>query len=317
MVSLQQLDKDLKTLGINKETTLDVKLVTTQYKKLAKTIHPDKSGSTESFQELQNAFKRTIAFIEKQDENATEKSNFETDFFMKHNLVKECTSSFVIYIEEHLANTWKHVFDKNLTTHDVGDTRTIYKTDIITITLYLKPKRDPRSKLHIQSRDQQKNLEFIIEKLSVFYKEVSASALKELQPPLRIYEKVTCTQCGKQFVNKGGLKRHLLRMHAIKNVSTEARQSDIFTLEESDGSSDQVQVALQVVKASNMVQDILDEVISEPTTETEVPKVYLCGECAESFQSQELIDCHMKSSHSNNPREVIDALNEEELLTER
>ena len=61
---------------------------------------------------------------------------------MKHNLVKECTSSFVIYIEEHLANTWKHVFDKNLTTHDVTDTRTIYKTDTITITLYLKPKRE-------------------------------------------------------------------------------------------------------------------------------------------------------------------------------
>ena len=141
----------------------------------------------------------------------------------------------------------------------------------------MKPKRDPRSKLHIQSRDQQKNLEFIIEKLSVFYQEVNNLALKELQPPLRIYDKVTCTQCGKQFVNKGGLKRHLLRMHAIKNVSIEACTSDIFTLEESVNASDQAQLMLQGDDTRKIVQDILVGVISDPvekTTEEETPQVY-------------------------------------------
>ena len=81
MVNLDNLNKDLETLGISKETTLDIKLVTSQYKKLAKIIHPDRRGNTEEFQELQNAFKRIIAFIEKQDENAKENSDFETEFF--------------------------------------------------------------------------------------------------------------------------------------------------------------------------------------------------------------------------------------------
>ena len=80
MVNLNQLNIDLQTLGISKETSLDVKLITTQYKKLAKTIHPDKRGSTEDFQELQNAFKRRLLLLKNKmkilKETVTSKRNF-------------------------------------------------------------------------------------------------------------------------------------------------------------------------------------------------------------------------------------------------
>ena len=69
-----------------------------------------------------------------------------------------------------------------------------------------------------------------------------------------------------------------------------------------------------------MVLDILEGAFSEPIEnimQIEAPKVYVCGECAQSFDSQELVDCHMRSSHSNNLREVADAINDEELLIER
>ena len=62
-----------------------------------------------------------------------------------------------------------------------------------------------------------KNLDFILEKLSMFYKEVcefkdetfSAIDYKEMQRCL-------CGNCGKTFTNKRGLKQHILRMHGSK-----------------------------------------------------------------------------------------------------
>ena len=69
----------------------------------------------------------------------------------------------------------------------------------------MKPKKDPRSKLHIQGKNQKKNLEFIMEKLAMFYFEVcvldenisKAIVLKDLQ-------RAHCLECGKIFVNRSG-----------------------------------------------------------------------------------------------------------------
>ena len=222
---MEQFEKDLEVLGIDKANTasLTIKIVTSHYKKKAKLKHPDtaKDGSSnESFQELQSAYRRVIETLDTHENKETGEHDLETEFFMKNNLVKECFSSFVIYVEEHLIQGWKYVFDKNLKTHDVSEIRTIYKTGYITVTLYLKPKRDPRSKVHIQGRDQNENMEFIVEKLASFYREVRHLAVKELPAPVRMFDKATCGQCGKQFVNKGGLKRHVIRMHSVKSVST-------------------------------------------------------------------------------------------------
>ena len=170
----EQLKLDLETLRIDETQELTKKFVTAKYKKLAKERHPDREGgNTCKFQELQNAFKRIIKYLEdrqKKEEFEADDDDFETGFFMQHNLMKECSTSYVIYIQEQFADQWRRVLEKHLTIHKNDKGRLILKTGDITVTLYIKPKKDPRSKLHLQSRDQKKNLEFIIEKLSMFYR---------------------------------------------------------------------------------------------------------------------------------------------------
>ena len=95
--------------------------------------------------------------------------DFETEFFKKHNIVKECTASFVIYIQDEYVDRWRKVLERHIVVHRPDKGRIIFKTSTITVTLYMKPKKDPRSKLHIQSGDQNKNLEFILDSLSLFY----------------------------------------------------------------------------------------------------------------------------------------------------
>ena len=56
-------------------------------------------------------------------------------------------------------------------------------------------KKESRSKLHIQSNDQRKNLEFMMENLASLLCEVCA-----MNPNLM--EKAQCPQCGKHFINK-------------------------------------------------------------------------------------------------------------------
>ena len=90
----------------------------------------------------------------------------------KHNIVKECTSSIVIYIQDAFVQNWRQVLEKHLKVHREEKSKVILKTGLITITLYEKPKKDPRSKLHIQSGDQKRNFEFVFDSLSMFYREV-------------------------------------------------------------------------------------------------------------------------------------------------
>ena len=88
--------------------------------------------------------------------------------------------------------------------------------------------------MHIQSKDQRKNLDFILENLSRFYQEVfsmqenSSVDFKELQRSL-------CVKCGKHFTNKKGLKQHIMRMHNSTKKRQQLTKNDtvpIITLEE-------------------------------------------------------------------------------------
>ena len=94
--------------------------------------------------------------------------------------------------------------------------RFIFKTGNITITLYDKPKKDPRSKLHIQSADQKKNLEFIMDKLALFYKEVCITQDNHPSSVMKFKNRAMCPKCGKLFTNKIGFKQHILGMHVQK-----------------------------------------------------------------------------------------------------
>ena len=87
----EDIKEDLKTLEINEEQTLTEGFVNAKFKRRARIVHPDKpGGNTQEFQKLQNAFKRIIKYIQekakKEDDEVEEDENYETQFFMKHNL---------------------------------------------------------------------------------------------------------------------------------------------------------------------------------------------------------------------------------------
>ena len=240
MQSNESIKEYLSILQIDNGQVLTKSYVTAKYKKLAKIKHPDKQGGTKcAFQELSEAYKNVIKFIEKNQEYEKyeeQERDFETEFFMKNNIMKEYSASYVVYIQDHLADKWKTVLEKHITVHKMDKTKIIFKTGLITLTLYIKPKKDPRSKLHIQSGDQTRNLEFIIENLSLFYKEVNlVPDTLSLMSDHKELGRSMCVRCGKYFTNKKGLKAHILRMHTSnrkKQVDNQIDQLPI-TLDES------------------------------------------------------------------------------------
>ena len=211
----EELKKDFEALDITNVENLTVRFVTGKYKKLAKQRHPDRlGGSKVDFQNLQNAYKRIIKYLE-QTEDA--KDDFEKEFFKNNNVCKECTSSYVIYIQNSECKNWKIIFGKHLKTHKEEKKKTIFKTGIFTVTIYDTPKVDSRSKIHVQSRDQQANIEFIMDKISSMYQEV-ANLKEQPQKALKMkqMERSLCGECGKLFTNKKGLKQHIIRTHLSK-----------------------------------------------------------------------------------------------------
>ena len=195
--------------------------------------------------------------------------------------MKECTGSYVVYIQDNLVEKWKQILERHLGIHKFDNIRVIFKCGEITITLYRKPKKDPRSKLHIQSKDKEKNLEFILESLSRFYNEVcsmpdvsqEAINYKELQRSL-------CAKCGKYFTNKKGLKQHVLRMHSSLNKrmnKDKAKHVASVTIEQSNPSP-RVTLEEEVVVSSvdedtpsNMVPEQESvRIISGPTQMIEI-----------------------------------------------
>ena len=216
---MEQIKDDLIIMNVDDSQEITKKFITAKYKKLAKERHPDREGSTNvAFQELQNAYWRIIKFLEEKEmkeESEDVVVDFETEFFKAHNIVKECTSSFVIYIQDHLADRWRKVLERHITVHSPDKGRVIFRAGKITVTLYIKPKKDPRSKIHIQSGNQNMNLEFILDCLLLFYREVCCMAVNtDLED--KAVQKSVCGKCGKQFVNKKGLKQHVQRMHSSK-----------------------------------------------------------------------------------------------------
>ena len=230
----EQLKKDLVTLMIEEGQALTSKYVTIKYKKLAKDRHPDREGgSTEEFQELQNAYRRVINYIEETEGVNLEEEDFEKDFFMQHNVMKECSRSFVVYVQDMYVDKWRVVLEKHLTVRRRDKGRYIFKTGNITITLYDKPKKDPRSKLHIQSGDQIVNLNFILDKLSLFYREV-CTLQNKASPALEVKQRSMCPKCKKMFTNIKGVKQHIIRMHGQKSKKEESMVDKVTLMESSE-----------------------------------------------------------------------------------
>ena len=122
MYTKNELEQDLKTLNIQSNEELSVKYVTLCYKRVAKEKHPDKGGEKDLFQELQAAYKRVVEYFEV---NKPEKVDYdyEKEFFVKNNIMKECTKSFVIYLQEESVQYWKKFF-KNISKY-IGHQKTL------------------------------------------------------------------------------------------------------------------------------------------------------------------------------------------------
>ena len=104
-MSESQLKKDCETLDIEDIENITIKHVTAKYKKLAKLRHPDREGgTTEGFQVLQSAYKRVIRYLEQND---AIDDDYEKEFFMEHNVCKECTTSYEVYIQNKDVKTGK------------------------------------------------------------------------------------------------------------------------------------------------------------------------------------------------------------------
>ena len=121
-----------------------------------------------------------------------------------------------------MSEKWKETLLKHLIIHRIDAGRLILKHGTITVTLYIKPKVDQRSKLHIQGKDQQSNLSFIMDNLSMFYKEVCNFGEKVISAKsIMQTQKCICPKCGKVLMNKKGVKTHILRMHLNKSKKIE------------------------------------------------------------------------------------------------
>ena len=96
----QKFIEDLKILEITEVEKITTRFVTMKYRRLAKLRHPDRfGGQKEYFQELQGAYKRIIKYLEETMEKESEcEEDYEKDFFMKNNIMREYSTSFVIYI---------------------------------------------------------------------------------------------------------------------------------------------------------------------------------------------------------------------------
>ena len=309
MYTKTELEKDLNTLKIDIAEELSVKYVTLKYKRVAKERHPDKGGEKDLFQELQTAYKRVIEYLESKENELIKDEDYEKEFFMKNNFMKECTKSFVVYIQDDMVHYWKIVFQRHLKVYKSNEVgTTIFKTGSVTVTLYDKPKTDPRSKIHVQGKDQAMNLEFIVEKMSLYYQEACTIKYQNVTSVQNVEwsEKVTCCKCGKQYTNKKGLKVHLLRMHAgelpvdahnkaisISHTSStsSSQQDSQFTLEESVPEDNH---------QSQMSDIIIDAVFMEIGKQADSDQIsnFQCGDCAAIFKSSNDIHMHVQKEHN-------------------
>jgi len=135
MYTKRELENDLSTLKIELNEEISVRYVTLKYKRVAKERHPDKGGEKDLFQELQAAYKRVIEYLESEKNDSASNDDYEKEFFMKNNFMKECTKIFVVYIQDEMVPYWKMVFHRNLKVHKSIETGIIiFKTASITVT---------------------------------------------------------------------------------------------------------------------------------------------------------------------------------------
>ena len=104
----KQFEKELKNLEIEDTDVLSEKHIAKKFKKKALKVHSDKTGNDdEEFKDLLNDYHKVLkAFKElKLDAQDEEKDDLQT-FFEKHNLAKEFSQSWTVFVEKGLVPMW-------------------------------------------------------------------------------------------------------------------------------------------------------------------------------------------------------------------
>ena len=210
-----ELIRALDLLGFEQssygEKVPKLKFVTKKYHKLVQKNHPDKGGDEELCKKITEAYRLIGEYLEKQEvENNEEDYDFEEEVAMKtfqqfKANVKENLKSFTINIDNDTSYTWEKVLTKHYGTPIDRKTNGLHwkvkdYTDgnivgNITIGKWHKPKKDNKSKLHVQSNEAGNFLpaHFVDHKLPKLFQEVSKihTANKSQARPKTPFRKLT------------------------------------------------------------------------------------------------------------------------------
>ena len=194
MAIYKEYYEDLAVLGFSTDhqgTSPTLSDLSTRFRKLALTKHPDKPGGNhKEFLILYAAYKRLGIYICRKMDKTKGMSVEDEElysFFKQFNSEEEKRNSTVVLIEENLVQSWetvlsrhygkpKIVYSNKVTTGKKWDITDYKPTKVnngnvcpVYITKYDQPKSDGRSKLHIQGKGYNT---FTAYQLPVIYKKV-------------------------------------------------------------------------------------------------------------------------------------------------
>ena len=99
----QKYAMELKNLEISNVEDISKRIVTTKFRRKALLVHSDKTRKDdEEFKELLNDYRKVmdaLDLIENDEDNSDVKTDLQ-EFFKNHNLVKEFSQSWTIFIEK-------------------------------------------------------------------------------------------------------------------------------------------------------------------------------------------------------------------------
>ena len=226
--------KELQNLESGEKEEISVQLVGKRFRKKALRVHSDKTrcGDDEDFKELLNDYNRLVDAIEKisdvEDEIIVEKSEIHS-FFKKHNFAKEFSQSWTIFIEKEKIQKWKNEMEKEYPNpkHLQGQ-GTQYKTIVDDKNVFTTLYDVAIPKMNIQGNHSSIR-KFVIDVLPDIYKKVcentpSRKALRNENLPINARVKLsaettyTCDVCGKKYIRKPALKKHIQIKHTRQNI---------------------------------------------------------------------------------------------------
>ena len=251
---VNNIEKFLSILKLEKPVEeLSIRDVITAYRKLVKNVHPDTSGyaSKEDFQKLGEAYESILKIAvnrakasensvikrkeEEKDEEEETEEKFVKENFHNFNFPTEKEGSFVIKVENDLADMWDECFINIYGEPKVNRTKTgtetsrlwriVYQGCELTIHFYKKPKTTKISKFLVQGGNHMKKYCFVFTELPLIYKKVCESK------PLKIRNEsqqndlstATCDKCKFKTTSMIQMKKHLKAIHNTNRSKSKKR----------------------------------------------------------------------------------------------